>query len=452
VTHTERYDYLAIGGGSGGLATAQRAFEYGARAAVIESGRLGGTCVNVGCVPKKLMWTAATMAHAFDDAVGYGFSGVDASLDWSRLKAARDAYVSRLNGIYEANLNKKSIDWIVGRARFLDPHTVSVGDRVITAPHIVIATGGSPFVPTVEGASLGITSDGFFDLAQQPRRVAVIGSGYIAVEITGVLAALGSEVTLVIRHDAVLRNFDSMISGALARELSADGVTLVTNAVTSTLEMNADGRTRDILLADGRRLSGFDTILWAIGRTPASADLALNNAGVQVNADGVIPTDEFQNTNVDGIYAIGDVTGREQLTPVAIAAGRRLADRLFNGQADRRLDYTNIPTVVFSHPPIGTVGLTEVAARARFGEAVRIYGASFVPMYHALTTRKTRVEMKLVCAGPEERVVGLHMIGHGSDEILQGFAVALKMGARKRDFDETVAIHPTVAEELVTMR
>lgn len=447
-----RYDYIAIGGGSGGLATAQRAFEYGARAAVVEPHRLGGTCVNVGCVPKKLMWTAGSMAHGFSDAAGYGFQTVEPLLDWSRLRSARDAYVARLNGIYEANLKKKNIDWIAGRARFLDAHTIEVGDQRLTAPHIVIATGGVPVVPDVPGSTLGVTSDGFFALDRKPKRVAVIGSGYIAVEIAGVLSALGSAVTLVIRHDMVLRSFDPMISSALMRELAADGVEIVPQAVTAALAADSVEGKRDILLTDGRRLAGFDVVIWAVGRSPASSDLDLDNAGVRSGHGGVIPTDEFQNTNVDGIYAIGDVTGREQLTPVAIAAGRRLADRLFDGRVDRRLDYSNIPTVVFSHPPIGTVGLTEVEARAQFGDVIRVYAASFVPMYHALTTRKTRVEMKLVCVGPEERVVGLHMIGHGADEILQGFAVAVKMGARKRDFDETVAIHPTVAEELVTMR
>ncbi len=444
------YDYIAIGGGSGGLASAQRAAEYGARAAVIESGRLGGTCVNVGCVPKKLMWTAASIAHALEDAAGYGFDVGGHGHDWPRLKAARDAYVLKLNGIYAANLEKRKVAWLKGAARFLDPHTLAVGDAVVTAPHIVIATGGRPLLPELPGAGLGITSDGFFELAARPASVAIVGSGYIAAELAGVFAGLGSRVTAFARHDRLLRNFDVMLSAALARELAADGIELVQHAVPSSLARTTAGL--ELTLADGRALGGFDCVLWAIGRRPASDELALDRAGVALYDDGVVITDKFQNTNVAGVYAIGDVTGREALTPVAIAAGRRLADRLFGGQSERRLDYDLVPTVVFSHPPIGAVGLTEAAARELHGDAVRTYTAGFVPMHHALTEAKRRVEMKLVCVGAEERVVGLHVIGHGADEMLQGFAVAVKMGATKRDFDDTVAIHPTVAEELVTMR
>jgi len=444
------YDYIAIGGGSGGLASAQRAAEYGARAAVIEPGRLGGTCVNVGCVPKKLMWTAASLGHALEDAAGYGFDVGARGHDWPRLKAARDAYVQKLNGIYAANLEKRKVAWLKGAAKFLDAHTLSVGDAVVTAPHIVIATGGRPEVPELPGAGLGITSDGFFELAARPANVAIVGSGYIAVELAGVLAGLGSRVTSLVRHDRLLRSFDVMLSAALASEMTAAGIELVPHAVPAALARTAAGL--ELALADGRTLGGFDCVLWAIGRRPASGGLALDRAGVALYDDGVVITDKFQNTNVAGVYAIGDVTGREALTPVAIAAGRRLADRLFGGQGERRLDYELVPTVIFSHPPIGSVGLTEAAARELHGEAVRIYTAGFVPMHYALAAAKHRVEMKLVCVGPEERIVGLHVIGHGADEMLQGFAVAVKMGATKRDFDDTVAIHPTVAEEFVTMR
>jgi glutathione reductase (NADPH) len=444
------YDYIAIGGGSGGLASAQRAAEYGARAAVVEPGRLGGTCVNVGCVPKKLMWTAVTLGHALEDARGYGFDVAVHGHDWPRLKAARDAYVLRLNGIYAANLEKRKVAWLRGAARFVDAHTLAVGDEVITAPHIVIATGGRPAWPSIPGADLGLSSDGFFELAERPQRVAIVGSGYIAAELAGVFAGLGSRVSSFVRHDRLLRNFDVMLSAALAREMAAQGVELVPHAVPASLARTAAGL--ELGLADGRAFGGFDCVLWAIGRTPASDRLELGRAGVACYDDGVVITDRYQNTNVAGVYAIGDVTGREGLTPVAIAAGRRLADRLFGGQPERHLDYEMIPTVVFSHPPIGSVGLTEAAARELHGESVRTYGAGFVPMHHALTEAKRRVEMKLVCVGAEERIVGLHVIGHGADEMLQGFAVAVKMGARKRDFDDTVAIHPTVAEEFVTMR
>jgi glutathione reductase (NADPH) len=444
------YDFIAIGGGSGGLASAQRAAEYGARAAVVEPGRLGGTCVNVGCVPKKLMWTAATLGHALEDAAGYGYEVAAYRHDWPRLKAARDAYVARLNGIYAANLEKRKVAWLRGAARFVDAHTLAVGDEVITAPHIVIASGGRPTLPAIPGAELGISSDGFFELAARPQNVAIVGSGYIAAELAGVFAGLGSRVSSFVRHDRMLRSFDVMLSAALCREMAAAGIELVAHAVPAALARTAAGL--ELRLADGRALGGFDCVLWAIGRTPASDQLSLERAAVARYDDGVVITDKYQNTNVAGIYAIGDVTGREGLTPVAIAAGRRLADRLFGGQSERHLDYEMIPTVVFSHPPIGSVGLTEAAARELHGEAVRTYSAGFVPMYHALTEAKRRVEMKLVCVGTEERVVGLHVIGHGADEMLQGFAVAVKMGATKRDFDDTVAIHPTVAEEFVTLR
>ena len=444
------YDYIAIGGGSGGLATAQRAAEYGARVAVVQPERLGGTCVNVGCVPKKLMWTAAELAHATDEARGYGFDLTVHSHDWPRLVAAREAYIARLNGIYAGNLSKKKIDWLDGSARFLDERTLTVGGEVLTAPHITIATGGRPILPTLPGAEHGITSDGFFALKERPLKVAIIGSGYVAVELAGVLASLGSKVAMFLRYDRALRNFDHMLSAALATQMVLDGIELVTQAVPASLAIGDAGRT--LTLADGREFAGFDAVLWAIGRQPSSAALELGRAGVACYDDGVVITDRFQNTNVAGIYAIGDVTGREPLTPVAIAAGRRLADRLFGGKPERLLEYNLIPTVIFSHPPIGTIGLTEAAARELHGEAVRVYSTSFVPLYYALTEHKRRAEMKLVCIGPEEKIVGLHVIGQGADEMLQGFAVALKMGACKHHFDDTVAIHPTAAEELVTMR
>ncbi|HXQ63847.1 MAG TPA: glutathione-disulfide reductase, partial [Steroidobacteraceae bacterium] len=428
----------------------QRAAEYGARAAVVEPHRLGGTCVNVGCVPKKLMWNAAMLAHAADDARGYGFDLALHGHDWPRLKAARDAYVARLNAVYAANLETKKVDWLKGAARFVGPDTIAVGGSVLTAPHITIATGGRPQVPALPGAELGITSDGFFELAQRPRAVAVVGSGYVAVELAAAFAALGSKVTSFFRHERLLRSFDVMLSAALMREMSADGIELVLHATPAALRAADGGTVLD--LADGRSLGGFDCVLWAIGRQPVSGTLDLARAGVELYDDGAIITDAFQSTNVPGIYAIGDVTGREALTPVAIAAGRRLADRLFGGSPHAHLDYQLIPTVIFSHPPIGTVGLTEAAARELYGDTVRVYTAGFVPMYYALTSHKRRAEIKLVCAGPDERIVGLHVIGQGADEMLQGFAVALKMGATKRDFDDTVAIHPTAAEELVTLR
>ncbi len=445
------FDLVCIGGGSGGLAAAQRAHEYGAKAAVIESGRLGGTCVNVGCVPKKVMWNAAQLAHGLHEAVDYGFAVERGGHDWAALKAGRDAYVQRLNNLYAGNLERKGIASLHGQGRFVDAHTLEVAGQRITARHIVIATGGYPLRPAVPGASLGLVSDDFFTLERRPDKVAIIGSGYIGVELAGVLAALGAEVHLLVRHDRPLRHFDAALSTALMLQLQADGLQVVMQATTVALEGTPAG-TKTVVCEDGRRFAGFDTVLWAIGRAPAVAGLGLAAAGVRQDEHGCVPVDEWQATNVPGIWAIGDVTGRAALTPVAIAAGRRFADREFGGMVGRKLDYSGIATVVFSHPPIGTIGLTEEEARAQHGAAVKIYQSAFVPMYYALGARKPRALMKLVCVGPEERVVGLHVIGQGADEMTQGFAVAMKMGATKRDFDDTVAIHPTAAEEFVTMR
>jgi glutathione reductase (NADPH) len=449
---TSRYDLVVIGGGSGGLACAQRATEYGARVALVESARLGGTCVNVGCVPKKVMWNAAQIAHAAHDAVHYGFDLTLSGHDWGALRVARDAYITRLNGIYERNLANRKVELVRGHAAFAGPNEVRVGDRLLEAPHVVIATGGRPSVPPIPGAGHGITSDGFFELAERPRRIAVVGSGYIAVELAGVFAALGSEVTMVLRRDRLLRHFEAMLGDGLRKIMAGDGVAFLDHAAPRALERDADGTLR-LLLQDGRVAGPFDTVLWAIGREPAVEGLGLARAGVTMDAAGFIPVDHLQQTNIGGLYAIGDVTGRAQLTPVAIAAGRRLSDRVFGGMTDRHLDYSDIPTVVFSHPPIGTVGLSEAEAIDRHGaSAVKTYTSGFVPMYHAMTPRKPRAEMKLVTVGSEQRIVGCHVIGAGADEMLQGFAVALKMGATKRDFDDTVAIHPTSAEEFVTMR
>ena len=448
----EKFDLVVIGGGSGGLAGAQRAAEYGARVALIESGRLGGTCVNVGCVPKKIMWNAAEVGGALHDARDYGFRLEVSGHDWASLKSRRDAYVHRLNGVYAMNLAKRNIELVHGRARFIDPHTVAVGDRTVTAPHIYIATGGRPLLPKIEGAGLGITSDDFFELPQRPQRVAVVGSGYIAVELAGIFAGLGSDTSLILRGDAVLKAFEPMLGEATLLNLKEAGVEVVTHAVPAHLSRD-DKAALTLEVTDRRRLGPFDALVWAIGRVPQVEELALSFAGVALGEWGHIVTDEWQATGVPGIYALGDVTGRVQLTPVAIAAARRLSDRLFGAQEGRHLDYENIPTVIFAHPPVGTVGLTEHAARERYGsENITVFRSSFVPLYRAMTQLKPRVEMKLVCQGPEERVVGLHVVGEGADEMLQGFAVAVKMGATKKDFDDTVAIHPTSAEEFVTMR
>ena len=446
----ERFDYLVIGGGSGGIASARRAAQHGAKVALVEAGRLGGTCVNVGCVPKKIMWNAATIAEHLHDAAGYGFGAIDADVDWASLKRDRDAYVVRLNGIYRQNLERDRITIFEGFGRFVDPKTVYAGERGIVADHVLIATGSKPSIPIIPGAELGITSNGFFALEKQPKKVAIVGAGYIAVELAGVFAALGSDVTLVARGEHLLQRFDDIIRKNLRAEIEAAGVKVVPCVPVSRVERAADG-TLTLFTKEGEPHGGFDCLLWATGRIACTENLNLESAHVRIDAHGNIVVDDFQDTTQAGIYAVGDVTGKAMLTPVAIAAGRKLADRLFGGEKDARLDYANIP-VVFTHPPIGTVGLTEEEARAQYGDAVKVYTSSFTNMFHALTERKPKSAMKLVCAGKEERVVGIHAIGLGVDEMMQGFAVAVVMGARKADLDRTVAIHPTASEELVLMR
>ncbi len=446
------YDLICIGGGSGGIATARRAAAHGARCAVIESDRLGGTCVNVGCVPKKVMWQAAHAAEVMERAGDYGFSGVSPRLDWGALVSARDAYIRRLNGIYERNLDKSEVDFISGHARFVDAHTVAVDGQHYQAERFVIATGGVPGRPGIPGGDLGIDSDGFFAMSDRPEKVAVVGAGYIAVELAGVLHQLGSDVSLVVRRERPLRSFDEAIQEAYVHSTTQHGPTLVNHFTPSGLEAAWGGYT--LHAEDGRTLEGLDQVIWAVGRLANTDELDLEAAGVRAGDGGIIPVDPWQATNQPHIFALGDVTDNPYpLTPVAIAAGRRLADRLWGGHEERRLDYRDVPTVVFTHPPIGMVGMTEAEAREQYGDQVRIHEAGFVPMDFALAPAeaKQRSTMKLVCVGAEERVVGIHLFGVGSDEMLQGFAVALRMGATKADLDDTVAIHPTAAEELVTM-
>lgn len=446
------FDLLTIGGGSGGVAVSNRAGQYGAKCVLIERARLGGTCVNVGCVPKKVMWNAAQLAHAFEDARDYGFVLGSHELRWPELKRQRDQFVLDLNAAYARGLAGNAVEVIHADARFAGPKTLEVDGERISAEHVVIATGGHPFVPDVPGAELGITSDGFFELERRPDKVAIVGSGYIAAELSGVLHALGAEVTLVLRRGSLLASFDLMLRETLMEHMHAAGMELVTNTPIIGLERKRQG-TLALVCENGARLSGFDTVIWAIGRAPTTRGLDLTATGLAPDPLGFLATDGYQQTEVPGIYAIGDVAGRVALTPVAIAAGRRLADRIFGGMSDRRLVYENIPTVIFSHPPIGTVGLSEAEAVVRFGAAaVNIYQTRFTPLYHAFTTRKVKTAIKLVVVGPEEKVVGCHVIGPGADEMLQGFAVAVHMGATKRDFDDTVAIHPTVAEEVVTLK
>jgi len=447
---SEKFDLLVIGGGSGGLAHAQRAAEYGVRAAVVESGPLGGTCVNVGCVPKKVMWYAAHHAHQLHHAADYGFDIDVNGHDWAGLKTRRDAYIERLNGIYENNLDKRGVTYIAGHARLTGPSTVDVGGTEYKADRIVIATGGRPMIPEIPGAEYGITSDDFFELEDRPQRVLIAGSGYVSVELAGVFNALGSDVHVVVRKDRVLRSFDKMLSTELMEAMDRSGIELDTGVIPASVEKTDEGLVMHA--EDGRTFGPVDTVLWAVGRSPNVGGLGLGKAGVEQDGDGFIPTDRFQKTNVDNVFAIGDVTGREALTPVAIAAGRRLADRLYGGMEGRHLDYKTIATVIFSHPTIGTVGMTEDEARAGYGDDVKIYMSAFNGMYYALGPDKQRSVMKLITTGDDERVIGAHVIGEGADEMMQGFAVAIRMGATKKDFDDTVAIHPTSSEEFVTMR
>jgi len=444
------FDLIVIGGGSGGIAMANRAASHGAKVALVEAGRLGGTCVNVGCIPKKIMWNAASIAHGFHEAGDYGYTARVERFDWAALKRSRDDYVAWLNGRYQAGLEKNGVEWIRGRARLAGPRAVAVEGTRLEAAHVAIATGGRPVVPAWKGAELGITSDEFFELAQQPKRVAVVGAGYVAVELAGVFRALGSEVVLLARREAVLMSFDEMLRAAVMREMAADGIEIRANTQVREAVREDSGMT--LRCVEGPDVAGLDCVLWAVGREPNVRGIDLAAAGVKTDKAGHVVTDEWQNTNVAGIYAVGDVTGRQALTPVAIAAGRRLADRLFGGQPQRRLAYENIPTVVFSHPPVGTVGLTEAQARERHGDAVKVYRTEFTPLFYAFTKRKVKCAMKLVVSGSDEKIVGCHVVGQGADEMLQGFAVAIRMGATKRDFDDTVAIHPTSAEEMVTMR
>jgi glutathione reductase (NADPH) len=446
----ETYDYLVIGAGSGGLASARRAARHGAKVALVAGGPLGGTCVNAGCVPKKIMWNAAECTEWLADAPDYGFEVKASGVDWLKLKQARDAYIQRLNVIYARNVELDGIELVTGRGRFIAPGNVQVGERQLGSKAILIATGGRPHVPSVPGAELGLTSDDFFELTARPERVAIAGAGYIAVELAGVLNALGSDVTLFLRGERLLSSFDELLSATLASEMSASGVNLVSAQELQGATREADG-TLTLAAGHGRRHSGFDALFWATGRVPNTADLGLESVGVELGPRGEISVDAFQNTKVSGVFAVGDVTGKVQLTPVAIAAGRQLAERLFGGKPDAHLDYENVPSVVFSHPPIGAVGLTELQARDLYGDDVKVYTTRFTNMRFGITARKPKTAMKLVCVGPKEKVVGLHTIGAGSDELLQGFAVAIKLGATKADFDRTVAIHPTAAEELVTL-
>ena len=448
----KEYDYIVIGGGSGGIASANRAAMHGAKVILFEGKEVGGTCVNVGCVPKKVMWYGAQVAETLHRYAGeYGFDVTINKFDFATLKANRQAYIDRIHGSYERGFDSNGVERVYEYARFVDPHTVEVAGERYTAPHILIATGGHALYPNIPGSEYGITSDGFFELDEVPKRTAVIGAGYIAVEVAGVLNALGSDTHLFVRKDRPLRTFDKDIVDVLVDEMAKSGPTLHTHANATEVVKNADD-SLTISFDNGETIT-VDCLIWAIGRAANTSGFGLEKTGVKLTEKGTIYSDEFENTSVPGSYALGDVTGKLDLTPVAVKAGRQLSERLFNNKADAKLDYTDVATVVFSHPVIGSVGLTEEKAVAKYGaENIKVYKSSFTPMYTALGDNRQPSTMKLVTLGEDEKIIGLHGIGYGVDEMIQGFSVAIKMGATKADFDNTVAIHPTGSEEFVTMR
>ena len=448
----KEYDYIVIGGGSGGIASANRAAMHGAKVILFEGKEVGGTCVNVGCVPKKVMWYGAQVAETLHRYAGeYGFDVTINKFDFATLKANRQAYIDRIHGSYERGFDSNGVERVYEYARFVDPHTVEVAGERYTAPNILIATGGHALYPNIPGSEYGITSDGFFELDEVPKRTAVIGAGYIAVEVAGVLNALGSDTHLFVRKNRPLRTFDKDIVDVLVDEMAKSGPTLHTHANATEVVKNADD-SLTISFDNGETIT-VDCLIWAIGRAANTSGFGLEKTGVKLTEKGTIYSDEFENTSVPGIYALGDVTGKLDLTPVAVKAGRQLSERLFNNKADAKLDYTDVATVVFSHPVIGSVGLTEEKAIAKYGaENIKVYKSSFTPMYTALGDNRQPSTMKLVTLGEDEKIIGLHGIGYGVDEMIQGFSVAIKMGATKADFDNTVAIHPTGSEEFVTMR
>lgn len=446
------FDYICIGGGSGGIASANRAATHGAKVALIEAKELGGTCVNVGCVPKKVMWHGAQVAEAINlYAPDYGFDIDVKAFSWAKMVENRQAYIGRIHDSYDRVLGNNKINVIKGFATFVDKNTVAVDGQHYTAKHITIATGGRPSIPNIPGAEFGIDSNGFFDIVEQPKRVAVVGAGYIAVEIAGVLSALGTETHIFVRKESPLRSFDPLIIDTLVEVMAAEGPTLHTHSTPKEVIKEADG-SLTLHLENGETFN-VETLIWAIGRHPATDSINLAVTGVETNDRGYIKVDEYQETNIPGIYCVGDIMqGGVELTPVAVKAGRQLSERLFNNKVNAKMDYTLIPTVVFSHPPIGTIGLTEQQAIEQYGASnVKVYQSGFTAMYTAVTQHRQPCKMKLVCAGDTEVVVGLHGIGFAVDEMIQGFAVAMKMGATKADFDSVVAIHPTGSEEFVTM-
>ena len=446
-----QFDLVVVGGGSGGVRAARMAAQRGARVALAEVGALGGTCVNVGCIPKKLYSYAAGYAEAFEEAAGFGWQVAHPTLDWARLKANRATEITRLNGIYRQLLVGAGVQLITGWAMLVDAHTVQVGEQQFTAENILLATGGTPTVPGIPGGEHAVVSDAMFDLEPFPQRLLVVGGGYIACEFASIFNGLGAQVTQVYRGTQVLRGFDDDVRNFLAQEVRKAGVDLRLEADVASILHTPAGL--EVRLVSGDTLT-VDQVLYAIGRVPNVQGLGLEAAGVAQGKDGAIKVNAHYQTSVPSIYALGDVTARIQLTPVALGEAMVLVDHLLGpktGKTARQMDYDLIPTAVFTHPNIGTVGLSEAAARKQFGQ-VSIFRSEFKALRHTLSGSTERTLMKLVVDDATDRVVGLHMVGSDAGEVVQGFAVAMKAGATKAVFDSTIGIHPTAAEEFVTMR
>ncbi|MCO4773888.1 MAG: glutathione-disulfide reductase [Deltaproteobacteria bacterium] len=441
------YDYFVIGAGSGGVRSSRIAASLGARVAICEDNRLGGTCVNVGCVPKKLLVYGSSYGPDMEDAAGFGWTIGERTFSWADLIAAKDKEIARLNTVYGRILRTAGVTVHEGRGVLIDKNTVDVAGTRYTAEHILITTGGRPWVPPIPGADLGITSDEVFDLPEQPKRAVIIGSGYIGVEFAGIFNSIGSETTMIYRSALPLRSFDEDVRSCLSEEMEKRGVHLLRDTRIECLERRADGAI-DVVLGDQEVVTA-DMVLFATGRVPNTAGMGLEEAGVELGERGGIEADSFYATSVPGIWALGDVIDQVQLTPVALAEGMVLARRLFGGVRGR-VQYEVLPTAVFSQPNVGTVGLTERDARAR--GSVRIYKSHFRPMKHTISGRDERTFMKIIVDDVSDVVLGVHMVGPDAGEIIQGFAVAMTCGATKAQFDATIGIHPTAAEELVTMR
>lgn len=448
---TYNFDLFVIGGGSGGVATARRAAEYGAKVGLAEVSRLGGTCVNRGCIPKKLMVYASRFPHYFETATGYGWSPVQNSLDWQKLLTAVNSEVERLNGIYQRLLNNSGVQVFPAAAKLIDSHRLTVGEATVTAEKILIAVGGHPVKPDIPGQEYAVISDAMFMLPQQPQRLIILGGGYIGVEFACIMNALGTEVTQIIRRDKILKGFDEDIQSAVQEAMVGHGIRLLTNSNLTAIEKTTEGLKIRLHGGEIAEIDSDGIVLAATGRKPIIENLGLDSAGVVVK-NGAIAVDEYSRTSQPNIYAVGDCTDRINLTPVAINEGRAFADTEF-GNKPRLMSHENVPSAVFSTPEAATVGLTEAVAKAKYGETgIKIYRSQFRPLFHTLTGQAEKTLMKLVVKVDTDQVVGAHMVGEGAAEIIQGVAIAVKMGAKKADFDGTVGIHPTAAEEFVTMR